>query len=105
MGHIEKDLMSDEEVALEIARLNESEAVNLAQKEQHWKNRRRQYLNTLSWYEKSSKELITAGVTENAFAASAEFCEMEGGEKSAGRCTADSLSNTQPGSHPRFCKV
>lgn len=80
MGHIEKDLMSDEEVALEIARLNESEAVNLAQKEQHWKNRRRQYLYTLRWYEKRGKELMAAGVTEDAFADFAEF-ETDGGEK------------------------
>lgn len=76
-----KDMLTNDEVELEIARLSESEAVKLAQKERRWKYRRRQYLYTLRWYEKRGKELMAAGVTEDAFADFAEFCETEGGEK------------------------
>ena len=57
-----KDLMTDIDVELEIARLKESNAVKLAQKERQFKNRRRQYLYTLRWYEKRGKELQKLGV-------------------------------------------
>ena len=77
VGYIAKEFMTDDEVELEIARLSESEAVKLAQKERRWRYRRRQYLYTLRWYEKRGKELMAAGVTEDDFA---DF-DMEGGEK------------------------
>lgn len=72
-----KDMLTDDEVELEIARLNESEAVKLARREQRYKYRRRQYLYQLRWYEKRGKELMAKGITEDDFA---DF-DMEGGEK------------------------
>ena len=74
---IAKDILTNDEVELEIARLNKSEAVKLAQRVQRYKYRRRQYLYQLRWYEKRGKELMAAGVTEDAFA---DF-DMEGGKK------------------------
>ena len=62
-----KDLMTDADVELEIARLKESEAVKLAQKERQFKYRRRQYMYTLRWYEKRGKELIAQGVKPEDF--------------------------------------
>lgn len=47
-----KDILTDEDVELEIERLKNSEAVILAQAERKFKYRRRQYLYTLRWYEK-----------------------------------------------------
>lgn len=58
-----KEIMTDEDVELEIERLNESEAVQLAKKEHQWKYKRRQYMYTLRWYEKRGKELLAQGVT------------------------------------------
>lgn len=63
-----KDLLTDEDVELEIERLKESEAVKLAQRERQYKYRRRQYLYTLRWYEKRGKELQAQGVTIDDFA-------------------------------------
>lgn len=77
-----KDLMTDEEVELEIDRLKESDAVKLAQKERQWKYRRRQYMYTLRWYEKRGKELMAVGVTEKDFADSVDA--GEGGEHDVG---------------------
>ena len=79
-----KDLMTDEEVELEIDRLKESDAVKLAQKERQWKYRRRQYMCTLRWYEKRGKELMAASVTEKDFADSVDA--GEGGEHDVGSC-------------------
>jgi hypothetical protein len=79
-----KDLMTDEEVELEIDRLKESDAVKLAQKERQWKYRRRQYMYTLRWYEKRGKELMAVGVTEKDFADSVDA--GEGGEHDVGSC-------------------
>jgi hypothetical protein len=79
-----KDLMTDEEVELEIDRLKESDAVKLAQKERQWKYRRRQYMYTLRWYEKRGKELMAVGVTEKDFADSVDA--DEGGEHDVGSC-------------------
>ena len=79
-----KDLMTDEEVELEIDRLKESDAVKLAQKERQWKYRRRQYMYTLRWYEKRGKELMAVGVTEKDFADSVNA--GEGGEHDVGSC-------------------
>lgn len=79
-----KDLMTDEEVELEIDRLKESDAVKLAQEERQWKYRRRQYMYTLRWYEKRGKELMAVGVTEKDFADSVDA--DEGGEHDVGSC-------------------
>lgn len=62
-----KDMMTDMEVELEIERLNGSEAVKLARKEQRYKYRQRQRLYTLRWLEKRGQELMAAGITEDDF--------------------------------------
>ena len=74
-----KEMMTDADVELEIARLKESEAVKLAQKERRYKYQRRQYLYTLRWYEKRGKELMAQGITEDKFS---EHDEMEEFERS-----------------------
>ncbi len=76
-----RDMMTDEEVELEIARLEESEAVKLAKKEWWFKHKRRQYRNTLRWYERRGKELIAQGVTEADFKETTDMVEaLKGGE-------------------------
>ena len=72
-----KDLLTDEEVEMEIERLKESEAVKLAQRERRYKYQRRQYLYTLRWYEKRGKELIAKGVTEESFKEPDDMEEIE----------------------------
>ena len=56
--------LTDEEVEVEIARLQESEYVKLANKERRVRNRRRMYLYSLRQLEKKGKALACAGVTE-----------------------------------------
>ena len=58
-----KDYLTDEEVEKEIERLQESELVKLAKKEEYARNRRRQYLYCLRTYERKGKELKKAGLT------------------------------------------
>lgn len=53
----------DELIDAEIERLNRSEAVKLAQKEQRLKNRKRKYLADLRWLEKRGKKLMEDGWT------------------------------------------
>lgn len=72
-----KDILTDEDVELEIERLKNSEAVILAQAERKFKYRRRQYLYTLRWYEKRGKQLMEQGVTPDDFKASEMDEEME----------------------------
>lgn len=55
--------LTDEQVELEIARLQESPLVKLARKEERIRLQRRQYLYTLRMYEKKGKELSKAGIT------------------------------------------
>lgn len=64
-----KDFLTDEQVELEIERLTSSLAVQLAQKEQRIKYRRRQYLYQLRYYEKRGKELMEQGVTLDSLSA------------------------------------
>lgn len=52
--------MTDADVAMEIKRLNNSEAVRLARKEH-------QYMYQLRWLEKRGKELMSQGITEDSF--------------------------------------
>ena len=58
-----KDFLTDEQVELEIDRLQNSEAVKLAKKEQQIKYRRRQYMYTLKSMEKRGKKLADEGIT------------------------------------------
>ena len=62
-----RDILTDDDVELEIKRLTESEAVQLAKKEHQYKYRRRQYMYTLRWYEKRGKELMKLGMTLDDF--------------------------------------
>ena len=54
---------TDEEVENEIARLNASEYVKLARKEQQIKYRRRQQMWTLQYMEARGKQLASEGIT------------------------------------------
>lgn len=53
----------DDLIDAEIERLNKSEAVKLAQKEQRLKARKRKYLADLRWLEKRGKVLMADGWT------------------------------------------
>lgn len=55
--------LTDEQVEREIDRLQNSELVRLAKREEYVRNRRRQYLYSLRSYEKKGKELAKAGIT------------------------------------------
>ena len=68
--------MTDEMVEIEIAKLQASDAVKLAKKEQNIKYRRRQYMYMLRNMEKRGKQLASEGITmENI--ESKLFGEME----------------------------
>ena len=54
---------TDEEVEVEIHRLQGSEDVKLAKREMNIKYRRRQYMYTLRMYEKKGRALEAQGVT------------------------------------------
>lgn len=58
-----KDLLTDEQVELEIERLLNSENVKLAKKETRIKLRRRQYMYSLRTMEKRGKQLKSEGYT------------------------------------------
>lgn len=55
--------LTDEQVEREIDRLQNSELVRLAKREEYVRNRRRQYLYSLRSYEKKGKELAKSGIT------------------------------------------
>lgn len=61
------EILTDEDVELQIEALRNSEAVKLAMKEKQYKYKRRQYLYTLRWYEKRGKELMKLGVKPEDF--------------------------------------
>ena len=67
--------LSDDEVEEEIERLNNSEAVALARREQRLKYRRRQHLYTLRALEKQGKALMKAGITREMLDAMYEMEE------------------------------
>ena len=67
--------LTDEEVEREIERLNNSEAVALARREQRLKYRRRQHLYTLRALEKQGKALMDAGITRDML--DAMYSDME----------------------------
>ena len=54
---------SVEQVEAEITRLNNSDYVKLAQKEQQIQNRRRQYMWTMQYLEARGKQLASQGIT------------------------------------------
>ena len=58
-----KQMFTDSEVELEILRLNNTEAVKLAQKEIRIKNKRRCYMAQLRSLEKRGKQLMQMGIT------------------------------------------
>ena len=58
-----KDFLTDEQVEMEISRLLQSDAVQLAKKEIRIKYKRRQYLYQLRNMEKRGKQLKADGVT------------------------------------------
>ena len=58
-----KEVLTDEQVELEIERLTNSEAVRLARREQRIRYRRRQYLYQLRDLEKKGNALMEAGIT------------------------------------------
>ena len=55
--------LTDEAVEEEIARLQASEYVRLARREENIRNRRRQYMYQLRGYEKKGKQLEADGIT------------------------------------------
>ncbi len=59
-----KKKWTDEQVEAEIARLNASEYVKLARKEQQIKYRRRQTMWTLQYMEARGKQLASEGITK-----------------------------------------
>lgn len=58
-----KDLLTDEQVEQEIARLLASDDVKLAKQVERIKNRRRQYMYSLRTMEKHGKQLAEEGYT------------------------------------------
>ena len=58
-----KDFLTDEQVELEISRLLQSEAVQLAKREIRIKYKRRQYMYQLRNMEKRGKQLKAEGIT------------------------------------------
>lgn len=58
-----KEFFTDEQVDAEIERLKKSPLVKLARREEAVRNRRRQYMYQLRFYEKKGKELELAGIT------------------------------------------
>ena len=58
-----RETLSDEQVEVEILRLNRDGFVQLARLEQKLKYRKRQYLYTLRSMEKRGKELAEGGMT------------------------------------------
>ncbi len=58
-----KEKMTDAQVDAEIARLQESPYVRLAEKEQRIRLRRKKYMYQLRWLEKRGKQLAEQGFT------------------------------------------
>lgn len=69
-----RNILTDEEVEREIARLTKSDAVRLARAEVRLKYRRRQQLYGLRQLEKRGKELQALGITPETLE---EYAEME----------------------------
>lgn len=72
-----KDFLTDEQVEKEIERLQKSDLVKLARKEERIRYRRRQYLYALRGYEKKGKELAKAGITMEMLETLGNECDSE----------------------------
>jgi hypothetical protein len=70
-----KDFLTDEQVEKEIERLQQSELVKLARREERIRYRRRQYLYALRGYEKKGKELAKAGITMEMLETLSKECD------------------------------
>ena len=69
--------LTDEEVEREIDRLNASQAVALARRDQRLKYKRRQYLYQLRDLEKKGKALLAAWITREVLDALYKTCDTE----------------------------
>lgn len=69
-----KTFLTDEQVEVEIAKLQDSPLVKLARKEERIRYQRRQYLYTLRQYEKKGKELSKSGITMEILEKLAKGC-------------------------------
>ena len=69
--------LTDEQVEREIDRLQNSELVKLAKREEYVRNRRRQYLYSLRNYEKKGKELKKSGITMDVLDSMLKGCNEE----------------------------
>ena len=67
--------LTDEEVEVEIEKLNASEAVALARREARLRYRRRQYLYQLRDLEKKGKALMEAGITREVLDSMYNSCD------------------------------
>ena len=67
--------LTDEQVEIEIAKLQQSQYVKLARKEERIRYQRRQYLYCLRNYEKKGKELAKSGITMEMLEKIAKGCE------------------------------
>lgn len=72
-----RETLTDEQVELEIARLQQSPHVKLYNQERRLRNRRRMYLYQLRQEEKKGKELEEAGITADVLRSMYEtdYCE------------------------------
>ncbi len=70
--------LTDEQVEKEIDRLQNSELVRLAKREEYVRNRRRQYLYSLRSYEKKGKELAKSGITMEVLDSMLKGCDSDG---------------------------
>lgn len=69
--------LTDEEVEIEIAKLQQSPYVKLARKEERLRYQRRQQLYCLRVYEKKGKELSKSGITIEILEKIAKGCDEE----------------------------
>ena len=69
--------LTDEQVEREIDRLQNSELVRLAKREEYVRNRRRQYLYSLRSYEKKGEELKKSGITMDVLESMLKGCNEE----------------------------
>lgn len=69
--------LTDEQVELEIKKLQDSPLVKLARKEERIRYARRNYLYILRQYEKKGKELAKSGITMEILERLAAGCEDE----------------------------
>lgn len=75
-----RDALTDEQVEAEIARLQNSPHVKLAEQEKRLRNRRRMYLYGLRQLEKKGKALADAGITPEILRSMYPCGSVEDGE-------------------------